>query len=215
MAARIVYQEQLETLHNDLTEMANLCAQAVELAVQAVTTQDREAAQQTQDTDDIIDKKEQDIESLCLRLLLQQQPVASDMRHISSALKMITDLKRVGDMAADIAELSNYVTMQNGPEADDLREMADDVVKMVSESINAFIKNDLVLARDVKAWDGQADTWFVRIKEDLISLLTRDNTQAEYCLNMLMTANYLERIGDHTTNVAEWVAYSILGHHDS
>ncbi len=211
--ARKAYQEQLMTLQEELTRMGSLCVQAMQMAVQAVTTGDQNLADHVRETDDVIDQKERDIETLCLKLLLQQQPVASDMRRVSSALKMINDLVRIGDQAADIAELSGYIIIQEGTAAQDIQTMADEVMKMVTESINAFIKNDLVLAREVVTWDDETDDWFIRTKSDLIAEITSDNTQGEYCLDVLMVAKYLERIGDHAANVAEWVEYSILGHH--
>ncbi len=213
MALRKAYEEQLQTLQDELTQMGNLCVQAMELSIQAVTTGEETYADKTRETDEVIDQEEKDIESLCLTLLLQQQPVASDMRRISSALKMIDDLIRIGDQAADIAELSGYITVQEGTAAGDIQAMAEEVVKMVTESINAFIKNNLVLAREVRTWDDQVDEWFLRTKSDLIAEITADNTRGEYCLDVLMVAKYLERIGDHAANVAEWVEYSILGHH--
>ncbi len=213
MALRKAYEEQLQTLQDELTQMGNLCVQAMELSIQAVTTGEETYADKTRETDEVIDQEEKDIESLCLTLLLQQQPVASDMRRISSALKMIDDLIRIGDQAADIAELSGYITVQEGTAAGDIQAMAEEVVKMVTESINAFIKNNLVLAREVRTWDDQVDEWFLRTKSDLIAEIMADNTRGEYCLDVLMVAKYLERIGDHAANVAEWVEYSILGHH--
>ncbi len=213
MTIRKIYQEQLQTLHNELTQMGNLCAQAVQLAIQSVATGDGKLAAQTHDTDEIIDKKEWDIESLCLKLLLQQQPVASDMRQITSALKMISDLKRIGDQSEDIAEISRYVVIQEGTAAEDIHRMAGEVVEMVNESIIAFIENDLVLAQEVISWDDKVDDWFVRIKNDLVAAIETDNTKGEYCLETLMVAKYLEKIGDHAENVARWVEYFILGYY--
>ena len=158
-----------------------------------------------------IDKKERDIESLCLKLLLQQQPVASDLRDISSALKMISDLERIGDQASDIADLYRYTSGAVDKTSADLREMAQESVKMVNESIDAFVRRDLVMAREVIAYDDVVDRWFERIKTDLIAAISADNTKGEYYLDLLMVAKYLERIGDHATNIAEWVEYSILG----
>lgn len=208
---RKAYHEQLETLHQSLTEMGNLCAQAVSLAVQAVTQGAGELAQRAVEVDERIDKMEREIESLCLKLLLQQQPVATDLRVISSALKMISDLERIGDQAADIAEISRFAVGGADKTASDLREMAQDTVKMVNESVDAFVKRDLVMAREVIAYDEVVDGWFDRIKNDLIAAIAADNTQGERYLDLLMVAKYLERIGDHATNVAEWVEYSILG----
>ncbi len=213
MALRKAFGEQLQTLQDELTQMGNLCVQAMELSIRAVTTGEGTYADKTRETDEVIDKKEREIESLCLTLLLQQQPVASDMRRISSALKMIDDLIRIGDQAADIAELSGYIVVQEGTAAGDIQAMAEEAVKMVTESIQAFIKNNLVLAREVRTWDDQVDEWFLRTKRDLIAEITADNTRGEYCLDVLMVAKYLERMGDHAANVAEWVEYSILGHH--
>ncbi len=213
MTVRKVYQEQLNTLQDELTQMGNLCAQAVQTAIQAVVTGDRTLAAKTHDTDEVIDKKEWDIESLCLKLLLTQQPVASDMRRITSALKLISDLKRIGDQSEDIAEISRYVVIQEGNTAADIHSMAGDVVEMVNESINAFIGDDLILAQQVISWDDKVDDWFVRIKDDLVASIARDNTRGEYCLEALMVAKYLEKIGDHATNVARWVEYYILGYH--
>ncbi len=213
MSARKEYQQELETLHDELMTMGNHCIEAVRLSVEAVTTGNANLAKSASETDEIVDKQEKDIESLCLRLLLKQQPVAGDLRRISAALKMISDLERIGDQSADIAEISGYTVIRGGTEYDDLRSMADEVIKMVSESIHAFIRNDLDLAKDVISWDDKADEWFLRIKDDLVASIISDSSQAEYALDFLMVAKYLERIGDHATNVAEWVEYSILGYH--
>ena len=203
---RNAYNEQLQTLHRELTEMGAMCETAVSLAVQAVTLGDTALAAQVYEVDGRIDKAERDIESLCLKLLLQQQPVATDLRVISSALKMITDLERIGDQASDIAEMSRFTAGGDDKCASDLREMAKEAVKMVNESIDSFVKKDLVMARSVIAYDSVVDRWFERIKTDLIACISEDNTR-----DQLMVAKYLERIGDHATNIAEWVEYSILG----
>ena len=208
---RNAYNEQLQTLHRELTEMGAMCETAVSLAVQAVTLGDTALAAQGYEVDGRIDKAERDIESLCLKLLLQQQPVATDLRVISSALKMITDLERIGDQASDIAEMSRFTAGGDDKCASDLREMAKEAVKMVNESIDSFVKKDLVMARSVIAYDSVVDRWFERIKTDLIACISEDNTRGEYYLDQLMVAKYLERIGDHATNIAEWVEYSILG----
>ncbi len=213
MSYRKIYEEQLQMLHKELVEMGNLCTEAVQLAVQAVSTGEEALVQRTVEIDELIDKQERDIESLCLKLLLQQQPVATDLRRISSALKMISDLERIGDQASDIAEISRTVAIQEGTAAKDLYALSAEVIKMVNESVIAFIRNDLSLARQVVSWDTKADAWFVQIKDDLIAEISEDNTQGGYCLDILMAAKYLERIGDHAAIVAEWVEYSILGHH--
>ncbi len=149
MAVRKVYQQQLETLHDELTAMGNHCVEAVRFAIEAVTTGNANLAKSAAETDEIVDKQEKDIESQCLSLLLKQQPVAGDLRRISAALKMISDLERIGDQSADIAEISRFTVIRGGKESDDLKSMADEVIKMVRESINAFINDDLSLAKDV------------------------------------------------------------------
>ena len=208
---RNVYNEQLRMLHQNMTEMGAHCETAVSLAVQAVTLGSEELAARVFEADAGIDKMERDIESLCLKLLLKQQPVASDLRDISSALKMISDLERIGDQASDIADLYRYTSGAEDKTSADLREMAQESVKMVNESIDAFVRRDLVMAREVIAYDDVVDRWFERIKTDLIAAISADNTKGEYYLDLLMVAKYLERIGDHATNIAEWVEYSILG----
>ncbi len=208
---RNAYNEQLRMLHQNMTEMGAQCETAVSLAVQAVTLGSEELANRVFEVDAGIDKMERDIESLCLKLLLKQQPVASDLRDISSALKMISDLERIGDQASDIAEMCRYSNGAEDKTAADLREMAQESVKMVNESIDAFVRRDLVMAREVIAYDDVVDRWFERIKTDLIAAISTDNTRGEYYLDLLMVAKYLERIGDHATNIAEWVEYSILG----
>ncbi len=208
---RDVYNEQLRMLHQNMTEMGAQCETAVSLAVQAVTLGSEELAARVFEVDAGIDKMERDIESLCLKLLLKQQPVASDLRDISSALKMISDLERIGDQASDIADLYRYTSGAEDKTSADLREMAQESVKMVNESIDAFVRRDLVMAREVIAYDDVVDRWFERIKTDLIAAISADNTKGEYYLDLLMVAKYLERIGDHATNIAEWVEYSILG----
>ena len=210
---RNVYNEQLRMLHQNMTEMGAQCETAVSLAVQAVTLGSEELAARVFEVDAGIDKMERDIESLCLKLLLKQQPVASDLRDISSALKMISDLERIGDQASDIADLYRYTSGAEDKTSADLREMAQESVKMVNESIDAFVRRDLVMAREVIAYDDVVDRWFERIKTDLIAAISADNTKGEYYLDLLMVAKYLERIGDHATNIAEWVEYSITGVH--
>ena len=204
------FDEQLAQLERELIEMGALCEESIALAAKSLG--DGSLARQVAPLDTEIDRKERDIESLCLKLLLQQQPVASDLRDISSALKMISDLERIGDQASDIAEISRYTSQTEGDEClNDLREMAAETVKMVTESVDAFERHDLVLAREVIRYDSVVDRWFDRIKGDLIAAIGKDNSRGEYYLDLLMVAKYLERIGDHATNVAEWVEYSIVG----
>ncbi len=211
MALRKEYQEQLQSLQDELNEMGSLCILSVQLAMGAVTSGDDKLIRQTIETNDIIDKEEGDAESLCLKLLLRQQPVATDLRRVTAALKMIYDLHRIGEQSADIADIARFIVLHEDDLSGHIHDMASDVEKMVSDSVNAFIKNDPELAREVMAADEKADTWFVMIKDDLISAITSAGADAEYCLEALMIAKYLEKIGDHAENVAGWVEYSITG----
>ncbi len=209
MALRKAYGEQLIKLREELTQMGNMCTLAVQLAVEAVKTGKEEMAEQTRATDEIIEKEEQELESLCLNLLLRQQPVAGDLRRISAAQKMISDLERIGDQAADIAEISSYVVIRKGSHADDLYAMAEEVIHMVSVSAEAFVKNDPNLAQDVIRTDDKADDFFVKIKNELITAIAKDPIHGGDYLEILMLAKYLERIADHAVNVAEWVKNSL------
>lgn len=208
---RVKYESQLKDLHEELTRMGAMCEHAVALAIQSVSLSDEKIVAQVNEIDHNIDKQEREIENLCVKLLLKQQPVASDLRDISAALKMISDLERIGDQASDIAGLSVYIPTLPIPATEDLKSMAKEAIKMVNNSIEAFVKRDLVLARQVISYDDVVDNLFSRIKQELISAIADDPKQGEKWLDMLMVAKYLERIGDHATNVAEWVEYSILG----
>lgn len=205
------YESQLKDLHQELTKMGAMCEHAVALAIQSVSLSDQAIVAEVYEIDQGIDKQEREIENLCVKLLLKQQPVASDLRDISAALKMISDLERIGDQASDIAGLSEYIPALPTPAVEDLRAMAKEVIKMVSGSIEAFVNRDLVLARQIISYDDVVDNLFTKIKGELISAIAEDPKEGEKWLDMLMVAKYLERIGDHATNIAEWVEYSILG----
>ena len=160
-----------------------------------------------------IDQKERDIENLCLKLLLQQQPVAKDLRQISAALKMITDMERIGDQAEDIAEIIKFLngrTVENGAL---IREMASAAIKMVTESVDAFVKHDIMLAEKVVSDDDIVDRYFDQVKQKLIERIAQQPADGEYALDLLMIAKYFERIGDHAVNLAEWVIFSVTGVH--
>ncbi len=210
------FGEQLERLHVEMIQMGALCEDAISAAAKALMTGDESLAQAAKDAEREIDQKELEVEDLCLKLLLQQQPVAKDLREISSALKMISDLERIGDQAADIAELTRYVRL---PAEDGGRlhiaDMARAVIGMVTDSVDSFVKRDLALARAVCAADDQVDALFDQVKRELIALIARDPNCGEQGLDLMMVAKYLERIGDHATNVAEWVEYSLTGNHPS
>lgn len=207
------FDEQLAQLNHEMIEMGALCEEVIALASKALTENDRTLAKKVAPVDTEIDRKERDIESLCLRLLLQQQPVARDLRQISAALKMITDMERIGDQAEDIAEIIAFLEDRQAENDAVFREMARAVIQMVTESVDAYVKCDIILAKKVIADDDYVDDCFARIKQSLISRIATAPTEGEYALDLLMIAKYYERIGDHATNIAEWVIYSVTGVH--
>ena len=206
------FDDQLEALHTELIEMGALCENAISNAAQALMEGDLALARRTAEFDHEIDEKERKIESLALKLLLFQQPVARDLRQVSAALKMITDMERIGDQAADIAEIT---TMANIVPEDTLHvnDMARATIKMVTESIDAFVQADLKLARAVMEYDDVVDDLFDQVKKELIELIGKHPERGEYAIDLLMIAKYFERIGDHAVNIAEWVEFSITGIH--
>ena len=208
---RSKFDEQLALLNRDLTKMGSLCEEALALAAKALANADGQTAAKIAPIDSEIDQMERTIESLCLKLLLQQQPVARDLRQISAALKMITDMERIGDQASDISEIVQTVDVQKFAHELDLASMADAAVRMVTESVDAYVKKDLELAHRVVAEDDIVDAHFVRIKNGLMLHIMN----SECALDLLMIAKYLERIGDHAVNIAEWVEFSITGVHTS
>jgi len=209
------FDEQLAELNDMLIEMGALIETVISMSVQSLTQQDTAIAKEVILIDQDIDLKEKDIESLCLKLLLQQQPVARDLRLISSALKMITDMERIGDQAADIAEITIMLASQTYiKKLEHIPQMADATVKMVTDSVDAFVKKDLDLANTVIAHDDIVDDLFDNIKFDLIDLIRTDGSNGEQAIDLLMIAKYFERIGDHAVNIAEWVVFSITGKHD-
>ena len=205
------FDQQLERLHLELTRMGAQCEQAIAAGIKALLEDDDEMAGEAIAIEREIDQQEREIESLCMKLLLQQQPVARDLRMVSSALKMISDMERIGDQAADIAEITRHIGGAPLPGQVRLKEMAQAAAKMVAGSVDAFVKRDLNLAGGVIQYDDVVDELFVRIKEELTELIRRDASSAEEVLDLLMIAKYLERIGDHAVNLAEWVEYSITG----
>jgi len=211
---RIRYNEQLKTMYALMTEMWALCQDAIGVSVKTLSGEEETARQLEEHvfaTDREIDGLEREIETLCTRLLLQQQPVATDLRRITAALKMITDLERIGDQASDIAELAHFIRPYETQAKDHLEQMAEEAISMVRDSVEAFVRLDLALAREVIAYDDVVDGWFRRIKDDLIAMISGDSSRGEEALDILMAAKYLERIGDHATNLAEWVEYAVTG----
>ena len=206
------FDEQLALLNKEMIEMGALCEEVIALASKALTEADPELAKKVAPLDAEIDQKERDIESLCLKLLLQQQPVARDLREVSAALKMISDMERIGDQAADIADLSKFIEANHVEVPELIGSMAEMTVRMVTESIDAFVKKDLKLCRKVIDDDDQVDDAFNQVKEELAKLMYQ-NLDAKAGLDLLMTAKYMERIGDHAVNIAEWVEYALTGVH--
>ena len=209
------FDEQLEKLHVELIQMGAACEDAISAAAEALLKGDTALADVAEEAEKDIDQREREVENLCLKLLLQQQPVARDLREISAALKMISDLERIGDQAADIAELTRYIRLTDGLSRLHIGDMARAVIAMVTDSVDSFVNGDLALARAVRAADDQVDALFEQVKRELIDLIAADAAAGEVGLDILMVAKYLERIGDHATNVAEWVEYSLTGIHPS
>lgn len=212
---RTRFDEQLGELHVELIKMGSLCEEAISLSAQALEkneekTKDRVFALETE-----IDQMEREAETRCMRLLLHQQPVARDLRAISAALKMISDMERIGDQAADIVELVPYIAKSECKNKVDIAKMAKETVSMVTDSVEAFVKKDLELASQVIEKDDIVDEMFAEIKKKLMELVRNQDVDAEPALDLLMAAKYFERIGDHAVNVAEWVEYSVTGVHKS
>ena len=207
------FDQQLEKLNVELVTMGALCEDALTYAIRALFDRESDMAERAEEAEKQIDQMEREIEAICMRLLLQQQPVARDLRVISSALKMIGDMERIGDQAADIAEIVKYLKEDDVPNLRHLREMSDFAAGMVTASINSFVRRDLDLAKKVILDDDVVDGYFEKVKETLIGLIADGDKDGAFLLDLLMIAKYIERIGDHATNIAEWVVYSITGQH--
>ena len=213
---RIRFDEQLELLNRKLIEMGALCEDAISASMHTLKNEaDKKSAEKAAALEREIDHKEREIESLCMKLLLQQQPVARDLRQISAALKMITDMERIGDQADDISEIIIYLGGRAAEHDDLLRSMARATIKMVTESVDAYVKHDTILAEKVIADDDTVDDYFEQVKRALIGKIAANPDDGEYALDLLMIAKYFERIGDHAVNIAEWVIFSITGVHNA
>ncbi len=213
MRMREQFEEQLEELHKEVTEMGNLCEQAISLAASVLLGGNAEEAKKVFGKDALIDRKEREIEDLCMRLFLHQQPVARDLRSVSAALKMVSDMERIGDQASDIAELSRWIKDDSFMNKVSLGEMAKATKQMVVDSVEAFVKNDEDLVKQVIKADDRVDALFDQVKEEIVGLIKEKGIDAKESLDLLMAAKYFERIGDHAVNIAEWVEYSITGVH--
>ena len=210
------FDRQLVTLNDEMIEMGSMIEKAIQQAITALITQDVDKAKEIIDYDEDIDHQEKTIENLCLKLLLQQQPVARDLRVISSALKMITDMERIGDHASDISEMA--ILMADRPyikKLEHIQEMAKEASLMLVGSIEAFVNKDLQQAHDIIVRDDVVDDLFEKIKTELIEMIHKDPDVGDQAMDLLMVAKYLERIGDHACNIADWVIFSITGTHDA
>ena len=207
------FDEQLGLLNRKMIEMGAECESIIALAAKALLEGKVSSANKVRDQGHKIDQMEREIESICLKLLLQQQPVAKDLRVISAALKMITDMERIGDQAEDIAEIITFLNGRTGEECHDIRVMAEATIKMVTESIDAYVNQDLALAKEVADYDDVVDDAFDRVKQTLIKMISENAADGEYAVDLLMIAKYFERIGDYAVNIAEWVEFSVTGVH--
>ena len=210
---RNLYQEQLENLNQELIRMGAACEEIIDLAASALTEYTPELEEKTKQVGAVIDESERTIETICLKLLLRQQPVASDLRKISAAMKMITDMERIGDQAEDIVDL--VPKMEKGVEENNLQiqQMAKAAQYMVTEAVDAYVRQDLPTARVVMGYDDVVDNYFNEIKRAILGIIAAKPGEGEYALDLLMIAKYFERIGDHCTNIAEWVEFSVTGVH--
>lgn len=208
---RLRFDEQLNMLNKELITMGALCENAIANSAKALVDGDICVAESVPELTARIDQKEREIEAMCLKLLLQQQPVATDLRVVSSALKMITDMERIGKQSSDIAEIVTLANIKDTDDTDDIHDMAVAVIKMVTNSIDAFVKKDAVIAKAVIDYDDIIDDFFDKIKKMIIVHFSSSDSDSEYAIDLLMIAKYLERIGDHAVNIANWVLFSITG----
>lgn len=211
---RSKFDEQLELLNREMITMGALCENAIAMSAKAVTEGDLSLIAPTFSLAEQIGEKEREIETMCLKLLLQQQPVAKDLRTISSALKMVTDMERIGHQSADIAEIIQMANIKGSGDTQEVHDMAVAVIKMVTESIDAFVNKDIAMAEAVIAYDDVVDGCFDRIKKLLIERFSQPETDGEQTIDLLMIAKYFERIGDHAVNIAKWVVFSITGNRE-
>lgn len=207
------YDEQLKELNDELIVMGDLCKAAITYAVSSLKNTNAEIVEKVVEIENEINQKERTIEQCCMKLLLQQQPVASDLRQVSSALKMISDMERIGDQTFDISLMSPVDIAQGSKVEKHIYAMSNLTIDMVSKSVESFVSKNLELAQNVILEDDEVDTYFEKIKKDLILAIKEDSDHGSIYLDILMIAKYLERIGDHATNIAEWVEYSLTGKH--
>ena len=207
------FDNQLAQLNRELIQMGGLCEEIIEIVARALTGWEDDLIKRVTTLGAEIDESERSIETLCLKLLLQQQPVARDLRQISAAMKMITDMERIGDQAEDIAEIITHLNCRVERESVQIREMAEATMQMVREAVDSYVRQDLNLAHKVMKHDDIVDDYFINVRTALIDIIAANPADGEYALDLLMIAKYCERIGDHCTNIAEWVEFSVTGVH--
>ena len=210
---RNVFHEQLDQLNVELIKMGAMCEEAISAATKAYLDGDKELGQRAVQLEQDIDHKERDIESQCMNLLLRQQPVASDLRVVSAAMRMISDMERIGDQASDIAEIARDMKRSAVVREVPMEQMATAAIKMVTDSVDSFVRGDLDLAHSVIVQDDGVDQMFLDVRAKLIALIAQGK-DGELCLDLLMIAKYFERIGDHACNIAQWVEYALTGEYE-
>ncbi len=211
---RTRFEFQLNQLNTELILMGALCEDAISCAVKYLIENDHKMKENVAEAEEQINRKMRDIEGLCMRLLIQQQPVATDLRVISSALKMISDMERIGDQAFDISEIAEYVSSSGMNSKTHISDMAEAASRMVTNCVESFVKKDVEAARAVVKMDDEVDDLFIQLKNELIEAIRSNKEDAEALVDLLMIAKYFERIGDHAVNIAQWVIYAIIGEHE-
>ena len=207
---RTKFDEQLRQLGMEMTHMGNLIEKNIQDAVQALLSQDTETARRIMAEDELVDQEQKKIENICFQLLIQQQPVARDLRTITAALKMVTDMERIGDHAADISELTIAMAAVPYPlRGENIRKMAGETIVMLLDAVNSYVNKDIEKAHSVIAHDDIVDNYFVKVKADLIEVIRENPEYGEHAADLLLVNKYLERIGDHATNIAEWVIFAL------
>lgn len=206
---RIKFNEQLRTLNNEMISMGNMIQKAIQDTIDAFFSQNTVKARMIMKDDELVDREQKLIENICFQLLIQQQPVAKDLRTVTAAMKMVTDMERIGDHAADIAELT--IVMSKSPfilNVEQVRRMSAETIVMLLSAVQAYVERDMEKAREVIDHDDVVDALFTEVKANLIKMMQNNPNNAEYAADLLMVSKYLERIGDHATNIAEWVIFS-------
>ena len=211
---RTRFEFQLNQLNTELILMGALCDDAISCAVKYLIENDHKMKENVAEAEEQINRKMRDIEGLCMRLLIQQQPVATDLRVISSALKMISDMERIGDQAFDISEIAEYVSSSGMNSKTHISDMAEAASRMVTNCVESFVKKDVEAARAVVKMDDEVDDLFIQLKNELIEAIRSNKEDAEALVDLLIIAKYFERIGDHAVNIAQWVIYAIIGEHE-